>query len=113
MADKNYCPDCGSENLAYLEQYACGEHWKCKDCGKEICIPIKEKDNDVTSQQQPSTPVEQTRKILYEAKELIDCHYISAKNYRSYPTVSDLGEIGGIIKKLQSLLNIDKGLKKK
>ncbi|HYH14949.1 MAG TPA: hypothetical protein VD794_07010 [Flavisolibacter sp.] len=32
-----YCTNCGGDNLAYIEQYACGEHWECKDCKHEIC----------------------------------------------------------------------------
>lgn len=27
-----YCTECGSENLAYLAQYANGNHWKCREC---------------------------------------------------------------------------------
>lgn len=34
-----YCYDCGEDrNFAYIDQYACGEHYKCKSCGKEICF---------------------------------------------------------------------------
>lgn len=28
-----YCRECGSENLAYLEQYANGSEYKCRVCG--------------------------------------------------------------------------------
>lgn len=35
------CDECSNEDLIYLEQYACGEHYKCKDCGKEICFPFE------------------------------------------------------------------------
>jgi hypothetical protein len=31
-----YCTDCGNDKLAYLDQYANGEYWKCKECGKEF-----------------------------------------------------------------------------
>ena len=31
-----YCTDCGGEDLAYIDQYANGEYWKCKDCGKQF-----------------------------------------------------------------------------
>jgi len=31
--DKPYCRECGSESLAYVEQYANGADWKCRDCG--------------------------------------------------------------------------------
>ena len=26
-----YCTDCGNDKLAYLDQYANGEYWKCKE----------------------------------------------------------------------------------
>lgn len=40
--EKLYCHECGGDNLAYKDQYACGEHWICRDCEKEIChTPIK------------------------------------------------------------------------
>lgn len=29
-----YCRECGSEELAYLEQYASGSEYKCRACGK-------------------------------------------------------------------------------
>lgn len=29
-----YCHECGSEDLAYLEQYANGSEYKCRVCGK-------------------------------------------------------------------------------
>lgn len=32
--DDRYCIDCGSEVLLYVETYANGEEWKCKDCGE-------------------------------------------------------------------------------
>lgn len=33
-----YCNQCGEDwNLAYLEQYACGEHYQCMECGHEVC----------------------------------------------------------------------------
>lgn len=28
-----YCLECGSEDLAYLEQYANGSEYKCRVCG--------------------------------------------------------------------------------
>ncbi len=28
-----YCRECGSEDLAYLEQYANGSEYKCRVCG--------------------------------------------------------------------------------
>lgn len=31
-----YCTDCGNADLAYIDQYANGEYWKCKECGKEF-----------------------------------------------------------------------------
>jgi predicted RNA-binding Zn-ribbon protein involved in translation (DUF1610 family) len=31
-----YCTDCGNDDLAYIDQYANGEYWKCKECGKEF-----------------------------------------------------------------------------
>jgi len=31
-----YCTDCGNEDLAYLDQYANGEHWECKECKKQF-----------------------------------------------------------------------------
>lgn len=31
-----YCTDCGNDKLAYIDQYANGEYWKCKECGKEF-----------------------------------------------------------------------------
>ncbi|MCG8734782.1 hypothetical protein [Tenacibaculum finnmarkense] len=31
-----YCTDCGNEYLAYLDQYANGEHWECKECKKQF-----------------------------------------------------------------------------
>lgn len=36
--NEKYCWDCTSANLAYIDQYACGEHWVCRECGKEICV---------------------------------------------------------------------------
>jgi hypothetical protein len=36
--EEMYCNECGSEDLAYLENYACGTHWKCRDCSKEHCF---------------------------------------------------------------------------
>lgn len=33
LEDSDCCSECGSENLDYLEQYANGEHWECRDCG--------------------------------------------------------------------------------
>ena len=29
----HYCRECGSEDLAYLEQYANGSEYKCRTCG--------------------------------------------------------------------------------
>jgi hypothetical protein len=49
--------------------------------------------------------IEQSRKILYEVKELIGCHYYASRNDIEYPMASDLEEINVAIKKLQSLLN--------
>lgn len=40
--NKPYCTDCGCENLRYLDQYANGEYWKCKDCGKQFIWNTKE-----------------------------------------------------------------------
>ncbi len=37
-----YCSDCGSEDLAYLDQYANGEYWRCKECGKEFIYKLDE-----------------------------------------------------------------------
>ena len=31
-----YCTECGSQSLAYLEQCANGEFWKCNECGNEF-----------------------------------------------------------------------------
>lgn len=31
-----YCTDCGGENPLYMDQYANGEQYKCRDCGKEF-----------------------------------------------------------------------------
>ena len=31
-----YCTECGSEDLAYLEQYANGNCWKCKACDNKF-----------------------------------------------------------------------------
>ena len=38
LADKEEpcCPDCGNEDLEYLDQYANGEYWKCKECGNQF-----------------------------------------------------------------------------
>jgi DNA-directed RNA polymerase subunit RPC12/RpoP len=30
-----YCVECGSDDLAYLEQYANGSEYKCRVCGTE------------------------------------------------------------------------------
>ncbi len=35
-----YCKECGSEDLSYIDQYANGEYWKCKDCGKQFIHKI-------------------------------------------------------------------------
>lgn len=34
--EKPYCTDCGNDDLAYIDQYANGEYWKCKECGKQF-----------------------------------------------------------------------------
>lgn len=39
-----YCRECGSERLAYVEQYASGEEWRCKDCGTVAMQPAKGKE---------------------------------------------------------------------
>jgi hypothetical protein len=31
-----YCTDCGSNDLNYLDQYANGEYYECKECGKQF-----------------------------------------------------------------------------
>lgn len=37
-----YCTMCGEEdNLSYLTQYACGDHYECNECGHEICFSNK------------------------------------------------------------------------
>lgn len=33
----------GGENLAYIDQYANGEYWKCKECGKEFMWQLNKK----------------------------------------------------------------------
>ena len=33
---KPYCTDCGNDDLAYIDQYANGEYWKCKECGNQF-----------------------------------------------------------------------------
>lgn len=33
--EEPYCTQCGSKEFSYVEQYANGECWKCKDCGQE------------------------------------------------------------------------------
>lgn len=33
-----YCRECGSEDLAYVEQYANGREYKCRVCGNvQMC----------------------------------------------------------------------------
>lgn len=39
-----YCTDCGSTDLKYLDQYANGQHWECKDCGKTFMHQRKSED---------------------------------------------------------------------
>lgn len=34
--DTPYCSDCGNEDLKYLGQYANGEEYECKECGKKF-----------------------------------------------------------------------------
>jgi len=31
-----YCTECGSEKLAYVDQCASGDSWKCDECGNEF-----------------------------------------------------------------------------
>lgn len=31
---EQYCTDCGNTDLAYIDRYAYGEGWRCKECGK-------------------------------------------------------------------------------
>jgi hypothetical protein len=31
-----YCTDCGSEDLNYIDQYANGKYWECKECEKRF-----------------------------------------------------------------------------
>jgi len=30
--DEPYCVECGGDDLAFLAQYANGDHWECKEC---------------------------------------------------------------------------------
>lgn len=46
MKDNRYCTDCESENLEYLDQFACGEHWRCLECGHENCIAPEADEDD-------------------------------------------------------------------
>lgn len=34
--NKPYCTDCGNEDLEYIDQYANGDFWRCKECKKEF-----------------------------------------------------------------------------
>lgn len=34
--DPPYCTDCGNEDLEYIDQYANGDFWRCKECKKEF-----------------------------------------------------------------------------
>jgi transposase-like protein len=44
LAEVPYCTDCGSEDLTYLAQYANGEYWKCKECGKQFIHELNKDD---------------------------------------------------------------------
>lgn len=46
--EASYCPDCGEvdrEYLAYIDQYANGERWKCRQCGREFMVAPRPKND--------------------------------------------------------------------
>ena len=36
--EEKYCNNCGSEDLAFKENYACGQHFICRECNEELCF---------------------------------------------------------------------------
>lgn len=36
-----YCRQCGSEDLAYVEQYADSKEYKCRECGSLVTVNVE------------------------------------------------------------------------
>jgi hypothetical protein len=72
IPEEPHCSYCGEEkNLAYLDQYANGEHWKCKECDQTFMFSPPPKEDEYTDIPKPMTPEEITRQ---KAEKIYEKH---------------------------------------
>lgn len=96
--EEPHCSYCGEEkNLAYLDQYANGEEWKCKECEQTFMFSPPPKEDEYTDIPKPMTPEEITRQ---KAEEIYNKHTITERKLQQ-----PLGEciINSIIEALNTI----------
>jgi hypothetical protein len=44
-----YCRQCGSDDLAYIEQYADSKEYKCRECGSPVMANVEMKSEQLAA----------------------------------------------------------------